>query len=398
VTWEQLAFPNQNFTYVVGTFPPHISKFVSPSADAPQKAALLIPNNVPAGKKLKLRAHFDGYSAAPDTCYNNNFSSTEAIVTRNCPDHYGDPDMLWGGVGGWGGPSEGENPYGWRIAATLKYASDHYNSIIDWGAGWTAEGCSYGGTTSILQSLIMPDKWAKATLTNVVACVPQTLMVEPSDPVGQYWVSQSIRTAWGGYDYHLADVRTQATGRVRYRVNGSPLDTSVRFDLRFFPWVCDDKRIPCMGTWHAGGHNPTQAGINLPFMWEYSDTGMEHRLDQPQVAFLHSSANYMGNVGHWNLGLAWWNAGMVDTSMRTLIPLRYVPWKNIGGGAPDQPSIVTFGVTVRNTKMPLGIGDRVLWSFGMLSGMATVTTQGEVTLEGLSLPASSSYTGLELWK
>ena len=81
-----------------------------------------------------------------------------------------------------------------------------------------------------------------------------------------------------------------------------------------------------------------------------------------------------------------------------MIPLRYVPWTNIGGGAPDQPGIVTFDVTVRNTKMAKNVGDKIFWACGLYSGIATVTVKGEVTITELSLPASANYTGLELWK
>lgn len=393
---DDTPYPNARFLYLRCRFPPHISKFVRSDADNAQYAVIMVPR-YPTGK-LKLRVRFDGYSARPTVCAQWPDTDNGSIIMRHCPDHYPDVALYGGGTGTWGGPINGENAIGWRVAAVMKYVNDHYGSLVDWG-NTTLGGCSYGGSTSMLQSMLIPDPWTKALITNVSACVPPTLMVEQSAPAGQYWRQPSIQQAWGGFDYRLADIREQATGRMYYRVNGSPLDTAVGFDLRFFPWIGDDKRVPVFGTWHNCGHNPTCAGINLSFFWEYTDTGMEHRLDQPQVAFLHSSANWTtGDVGHWNLGLAWWNAGMVNTPTKTLIPLRYVPWTNIGGGVPDQPGIATFDVTIRATKMPLKVGDKILWAFGFLGGMATVTVANELTITGLSLPASTNYTGLELTK
>lgn len=390
MTCAEAPFANNNFVYIKCEFPPHISKFVTPEANTPQRGALLIPR-FPT-KKLKLRAHFGGYSASPEACDDWGFSDPNYIVTKNCPDHLGDTALLGGGVGTWGGPMKGENPYGWRIAALLKYAYDHYGTLIDYGAGVELEGCSYGGTTAILQSLIMPDPWAKALITVVNACVPQTLMVRQDAPVGQYWRSAQVQASWGAYDWRLADPATQTTGRVYYRLNGSPADTSVVFDTDFFRKVCDDNQNACAGTWHSAGHNIAEPGVNLPFQQLYSGPDMQARLDRPLVIFTHSTANYWGIRGHYNLGMEWNTAGITNSNASVKVPVRYRAHSSMGGGIPDQPDTATVDLTLRRTKLTDGTYH---YTLGQQSGLATATA-GVITITGLTLESSETYTELRI--
>lgn len=389
VTCEQAPYANDRFHFIKCTFPPHISKFVI--GDYPQKGSLLIPVT---GNKLTLRAHFDGYSARPISCDDWNFASYTEIVTRNCPDHYPDIQLHGGGTGSWGGPYQGGNPYGWRIAALFKYASEHYASRIDWQAGITLEGCSYGGSTALLQSMLMPDVWTKALITVVSACVPPTLMVKQETPVGNYWRDVSIQRSWGSFDWTRADIRQHINRLAYYRIVGSPGDTSVVFDLAIFE-VCDELKIACFGMWHNYGHAPSEPGINLPFQNIYSGPDMVVRLDKPLIIFTKSSANYWGALrGHYNLGLEYRSASIVSSDRLLVVPVRYRRTVNIGGGVPDQPTSASFEFTTRRIKLPDG---EYRWTLAQQSGTTSVVN-GELSIEGLVLAHSETYSDLRIEK
>jgi len=391
------------WTYVDCTFPPFISKFVTRNAAWEFKSAYLLPNPLPVTKSLKFKAHFDGYSAVlagPNGCTSYDHSQAGYIVSRNCPGHYPRLDLYPGSPLDWGGIFNGEKAYGWRIAAMFTRANERWGSSIDWGAGITLEGSSYGGTTAILQSVILPDRLWRRQISIVNAHVPQTLFVSPN---GGYWRDPAVRLAWGSYDTNKADIvkRANKVRHIYYRVNGSPADTAVVFDLDFFRQVCDQRKIACFGTWHDTGHNLTEPGVNLPFLSLYSGPDMQVRLDTLLPVFTNSTANYWGRRGHYNLGLEWANVSQpfIDTKNRVVVPVRYLRHTNLGGDIPDQPLTATFDLTItRPTKFTLPVGQLVNWSLGEQSGQLTVTKAGEVTVLQITLDSSSEYTSLYLTK
>ncbi len=305
------------------TFPPHISKYVPDRADWDFKAAYLVPEPLPVTPSLKLKLHFDGYSAQPDGCTDRSYAEEGYITLKNGPGHY--PDVSLYAVNGiepldWGGVFDGGESSGWRFAATINRANELWGEAIDWGTGITLEGDTYGGTTGILQSVILPDQWWRHQIAIVNAVVPHTLFVRVDtthgsieeggdgiDQSGGYWRDPAVRLAWGSYDPDRADIvkRVQTVRNIYFRIDGSPVDTSVVFDIDFFRKVCDDGKVACFGTWHNAGHNLDETDVNLPFSELYSGPDMSVRLDRMLPIFTHSTANYWGPRGHYNLGLEW---------------------------------------------------------------------------------------------
>lgn len=386
---DDAAYPNDRFVYLRCEFPPIISKYVRADSVYPQYVVILVPR-YPI-RKLGWEIKFDGHNARPivgwpDANYN-------AIVARVFPDHFPNDQFYPGKGSSWGGPVNGENPLGWRIAATMKYINDNYGHLLDKGAGVRLFGCSWGGSTSILQSILIPDPWARALVTKVDACVPPTLLVNQTLPVGQYWIpGTGIDSTWGAFDWTLADIRRYANPYAFYRINGSPADTAVVFDLAFFRDVCDARKVACFGTWHNAGHNIAEPGVNLPFGDLFSGPDSQARLDRPLVVFTHSSANYWGSRGHFNLGLDWNAAGSVDLHDRVRVPVRYLAHRGLGGGLPDQPEQATFNLTLRRTK--LGNGE-YQYAIAGKHGRVTVTS-GTLTIEGITLASSEAYSDLEI--
>jgi len=333
-------------------------------------------------------------------CNDLNFSKPGFIVVKPCAGHF--PDLSMHNVNGvqpmgWWGRYRGDSN-SMRIGLALTQAASYESADILGGVH--LEGSSYGGTGAILQSMMLRevDRWWGDFIAVVHANVPHTLFVKN-------WLDYlPVDVAWEGYDRSGADVETQmANGsldNIYYRVNGSPADTSVIFDTEFFE-LCQRYEIACFGTWHAAGHNTSEAGINLPFGALYAGPHMDVRLDEMLPVFTNSSANHWGEQrGHYNLGLSWHQGKyFVDSEEGVLVPLRYKAQQNIGGGIPDQPNSATFDLTIRRiTNFPIEVGSLVRWQLGdQASGTVQVTKEGEVSIPNLTLATSAEdYTSLAL--
>jgi len=400
------SFPfADNFQHVECTFPPHISKFVTENADWHFKSAMLVP--WPLTKKIPLRAHFDGYSAdlsgdgvVHNSCYGYDYSDENAIVTRNCPGHYPHLDWYEGMPLDWGGIFNGEEAYGWRIAAMFTRAAALYGKYIDWNAGITLEGVSYGGATAILQSMLLPDVWWRYSITVVNASLAPTMFVKATQPMGNYWLDEAVRLAWGDYDIRKADITQADVKHIYYRVTGASHDSIVVFDLDFFR-NCDRRKLACYGSWSRGDHewpDPEAPPAYQAVMDQlYSGPDSLVRLDKMLPVFTNSTANYWGARGHFNLGLEWKTSGFVDTASRIEIPVRYRRHTNMGVDLPNQPESATFDFTVRRLKkFSAQVGDVIHYRINSQSGEVLVTEAGEVTIPKIKLASSPNYTGIVL--
>lgn len=369
-----------------------------------QPVAFLVPTNTPNDNALKLKVKLSGYTARPGVfCNGIDFAEAGFIVIKPCAGHY--PDVASHTV-------DGIRPLGWwgyyfgnsnsqRIGLSLTKTWD-WGNPIDLDNGVTFEGTSYGGSGAILQSLLLKeaDPFWQSFITRVFATVPQTLVVKPG--TGIYWKDAAVRKAWSGQDPTKADIikHSDALKGIYYRVNGSVADTSVVFDLDFFRVFCNEKKIACFGTWHNAGHNPVEAGINMPFWDMYSGELSDTRHDQILPVFTNSTANnWTATRGHYNLGLEWYSANQVDTETTLSIPVRYTRHTALGGGIADQPDSVTFDLTLRRTKnFELNVGEQVAWVFGNQTGFADVAVAGEVTISGLALQSGAVWRDVVLSK
>jgi len=261
----------------------------------------------------------------------------------------------------------------------------------------TLEGFSYGGQTASLQAMLIEDVWAKALITKVNAGGYGTLFFRQDNPVGLYWRDAGVKEAWGGYDWTRADFRTKAGKLVYHRITGASNDTLVNFDIDVFRY-CDSQRVACFGLWHDAGHGAPPAALNLPFGQMFSGPDMDVRHDKPLIIFTQSTANNWSSIGHYNLGLEYRTDGISDTASRLVVPVRYVHRTGIGYGVPDQPRQATFTLTVRRLpKFNPRAGELINWKLGEQQGTA-ITDAGEITIAGMTLASSATYTTLEIWR
>ncbi|TVO58034.1 hypothetical protein [Denitromonas halophila] len=171
--------------------------------------------------------------------------------------------------------------------------------------------------------------------------------------------------------------------------------------------LIEQHRIGGAFSWGRDGHNAAEKGVRLPNLSAFESPDQDVTLDRAHSAFTHSSGNYpllaTDRVdeerfprGHYNMGLLWDHARIVDTPSRLVFPLRYVQRQEIGGGIPDQPRRVT---PRRPAQFQLRDGEQIRWTWdkGVLSGRAEV--EGDtVTVTDVPLVSGVPYKLLEFYK
>jgi hypothetical protein len=452
------------YTHPIGT--PGSNKYVRPDAPAgyPFKTGLIVPHVPPGNASLRVVEHFDGYTAAPFPILpNNDFSAPGFIVVKTHPGHYPNLFDYYNEYGiaplDWGGFAKGDSNR-WRFGIAFGKINELMSSSVDWNAGLRLEGISYGGTTSILQSLLLKDPVAQSSVTIVNVALPNTLFVRldttPNDNINQngmyYRDAASVQLAWDEpTNVATADIIAQAAslkGKY-YSVFGNSGDTTVKFDLEFFTLFCEARKIACMGAWINGDHGQYDPGVvrnqdrslavGLPVYMDagsggthgpFSGPDSDSRLDKVLPVFTGSTANFFSIVqgqpgfirGHYNLGLEWNSVTQpTPTASKLTLPIRYRRHTGFGTGSvyasgdvsgpdtnaanwiPDQPNSATFNITLQRTgKFELPVGKVINYTLPaqgaipVQSGTATVADAGEITITNLTLHSSDAYSSLEL--
>ena len=365
-----------------------------------------VPKSLQDGDNLLLRAHLYGWGGASNYC--ETFGDNRGYISvRNCASEYPDNDTtngmsFWAFYGGYPDAANVSNENGERVAESLLSVEARHATSIDQGAGFTLAGNSYGGSGSILLSMTIPK--IQHRISVVDALIPITLFIK-----NRYPKSDPVQRAWNGIDTDVADFRLVGpSGKVDhifYRIHGGSNDKNNN-DTEFYR-ICNEHKIACLGTWHAGGHGIKEAGVSVPAELYPGDSNMQARLDNVLPVFTNSTANSPLNAdrGHYNLGLSWNTKGIVNSTERLLIPLKYLAFKGLTSDAtkpfPDMPDKISASVTVRRSPtFAITPGSRLRWKFGWQGGVARAhATKAEVTIDGLRFRSSTAvYKDLVLTK
>jgi hypothetical protein len=385
------------------------SRYTPPTSSWDYYVGFAVPHDPPLDNSLKISMHWDGYGNASN-CPTVDFWQPGFVVVKNCPDYY--PVETAHRIDnvnplGWGGPYFGPSN-AWRFTTALDKISRRWPHCIDWMAGITLEGKSYGAATVLNQSMMFGDvnPFWQAVITKVRAVASPLLFTKPDtdpDPLvsnaGNYWRDPAIQVPWGTYDLDNADMIKQADRLklIYFNITGSPQDTTTFFFLSFYTDFCDAKKIACYILHHNLGHVDPPLDIHLPFSDMFAGPYQDARLDQLVQVFTQASSNLWGPIGGYNLGLSWDSRKLIDEPDRIVTPLRYLALTNIYPGIADQPPQSTFDFTLRdrqNSKFQFHMGDQIAWVINNQSGFATVTVEGELTIEGITLNSSTDYSTL----
>jgi hypothetical protein len=314
--------------------------------------------------------------------------------------------------------SDGKPYPGRRIAAALAFVTDRYQ-LDTWRRGIVLDGTSMGGAGAVVQTMILPAPWRErvAYATGRVGIVMPRRVAQKSP--GQY-VSQPPDTArhratWDGVDFALVAQNDPVVRGMHYRHVFSSNDQfsagpTGNTQLEFVNLV-EEHRIGGAFAWVSAGHDASEPGVRLPDMTSFEVPQQDVTLDRAHPAFTLSTGNYPLTAanrrdarrfprGHYNMGLLWDHAGIVDTHDELIFPIRYQRRTGLGKDIPDQPRRITVSVTPRRaSNFVLRDGDVVKWTWNgsELSGQAKVYGD-TLTIDRLPLVSHQPFKMLRIYR
>lgn len=232
-----------------------------------------------------------------------------------------------------------------------------------------------------------------------------------------HWPSAAGNPAlWDSCDFLYMAANDAVVRGMHYRQRFSsndPFSRGVANSSTQLIWLktCHDHKISAVAVYVSAGHNPTEAGYVFPDVTAFENAQQNVTLDRAHPCFTDSTGNYPPNAadipdnvnyprGHYNLGLTWDHANIVDTLDEIVFPIKYTRRTGFGGVIPDQPTSITVSVTPRRPRnFQIVDGESISWTFdgGVASGVAVV--QGDtVTAVGVPLTSGAAFKPLRFFK
>lgn len=318
----------------------------------------------------------------------------------------------------WSFGADGKPYPGRRIAAALEFVTQRYQLDVS-KRGIVLDGSSMGGAGSVIQTMILPDPWREkiAYSTGRVGIVMPRRVAQKSP--GQY-ASQppdngAYSAVWDAVDFLLVSKSDPIVRNMHYRHIFSSNDQFSKgpegnTQLEFVNEV-ERQRIGGAFAWVQAGHDVTELGVKLPDLSSFEVPVQDVTLDRAHPAFTLSTGNYPLTSlnrtdekryprGHYNMGLLWNHANIVDTPSELVLPIRYQRRTDMGKDIPDQPERITVSVTPRRTKnFVLQAGDTVRWDWnnGESSGQAKVYGD-TLTIDRIPLVSGEPFKPLRLYR
>ena len=318
----------------------------------------------------------------------------------------------------WSYSADGIGYPGRRIAATVNFVAKRHRVDIS-RKGLVIEGSSMGGAGAVVQTMILPDPWRSliAYVTGQVGII-MPRRVAQRDP-GQYSGLPPDRgrhrSVWDSMDFSLQAKIDPVVQGIHYRQSFSTDDpfsegpdgnTQVEFVN-----LVEQQRIGGAFSWVKAGHWMSEPGVNLPDLAQFESPDQDVTLDRAHPAFTGSTGNYPTRQadrvdekrfprGHYNMGLIWKHADIVDEPTQLVFPIRYRHRTSIGRGIPDQPRRITVSVTPRRpSQFQFVEGETLSWSWdgGALTGQVEVR-DATVTIDKIPLISGQAYKNLRIYR
>ncbi|MBK6510326.1 MAG: hypothetical protein IPG06_13335 [Haliea sp.] len=315
---------------------------------------------------------------------------------------------------------EDGTPYpGRRINAALDFVTQRYG--IDTSTrGIVLQGPSMGGAGAVIQTMILPSPWReRIAYSSALAGVIMPRQIAQRDPV-QYSTfppdTLANEALWDSIDFAVQSKSDPIVRGMHYRHMFSSDDLfsagvkHASTQLLFVNLV-EEQKIGGAFAWVQAGHAYYEDGVSLPDMSSFEVEEQDVTLDRAHPAITHSTGNYPQRAaqrlnytkfprGHYNMGITWNHANIIDDESQIVFPLKYTQRTNLGKGIPDQPQKIKISVTPRRAQhFKLRDGEMLKWSWdgGALSGQATV--EGDtVTMEAIPLVSGEDYKNLRLYR
>jgi hypothetical protein len=318
----------------------------------------------------------------------------------------------------WTFGADGQPYPGRRIAAILDFVSNRYD--IDSGdAGIVLEGSSMGGAGAVIQTMILPHPWREKIAYSAGRIGPMLPREVAKRSPGQYGTMAPDRgkykVFWDAIDFSLRAEADEVVRGMHYRHSFSSNDIFSlgprgNTQLEFVNLV-EEHKIGGAFTWTVAGHGTHEPGVRLPDMYRFEREEQDVTLDRAHPAITNSSGNFPRTPedrldesrfprGHYNMGITWNHADIVDSEEQIVFPLKYTRRTDMGKNIPDQPANITISVTPRRSKhFVIRDGEELKWSWngGALTGIASVSGD-TVTIDGVPLVSGGPYRKLRIYR
>lgn len=373
----------------------------------------------PVPKRMRLYLHLHGSSAGTGAGMGHPFAPplprAGQIEVRNqdAEAHKGEWREWWA----YG--ADGEPYPGRRLAGSIEFVVARYPQIDTEALGIVLTGGSMGGGGAVIQTMILPAPWREriAYSSGLIGLVMPRRIAQKNP--GQYATAPPDRGAsallWDRIDFSIQAASDAIVRGIHYRHafssnDGFSAGPDGNTQLEFVNLV-EQHRIGGAFSWVHNGHNVGEAGVKLPVLSSFEHPDQDVTLDRAHPAFTQSTGNHPLSAparldvarhprGHYNMGLLWDHARIIDTETRLVFPIRYERRTDIGGGIPDQPRYITVNVTPRRpVNFVIRDGETLRWSWdnGAVSGHAVVVGD-TVTAEAVPLTAGAPYKRLSFYR
>jgi hypothetical protein len=276
-----------------------------------------------------------------------------------------------------------------------------------------------GGAGAVIQTMILPDPWRKRiAYSSASAGVIMPRQIAQRDPA-QYGTfppdNPKNRALWDSIDFSIQAAIDPIVRGMHYRHAFSSDDQFSaglhgNTQLDFIDLV-EKNKIGGAFIWVKTGHGSYEEGVVLPDISAFESPEQDVTLDRAHPAITKSSGNYPLLAvdrtneakyprGHYNMGIIWNHANIVDDASQMVFPLKYNRRTGIGKGVPDQPLRITVSVTPRRPRhFALIDGETLKWSWdrGALSGVANVISD-TVTIDAIPLVSGDNYKTLRIYR
>jgi hypothetical protein len=318
----------------------------------------------------------------------------------------------------WTFGANGEPYPGRRITAILNFVSKRYGIDVS-NRGIVLVGNSMGGAGAVIQTMILPDPWRQSIAYSAGRIGPMLPReVAKRDP-GQYGSmapdNGKYKDVWDGIDFSIQAKIDPVVRGMHYRHQFGTDDifsrgVSGNTQLEFVNLV-EKYKISGAFSWAKSGHGTHEPGVRLPKLISFESEEQDVTLDRAHPAITNSTGNFpllpQDRIneskfprGHYNIGITWDHANIVDTPTQLAFPLKYKRWANIGKNIPDQPKEITISVTPRRLRnFDIADGESLKWSFdgGVLTGVAVVN-RDTVTIDNIPLKSDAPYKTLRIFR
>ena len=320
----------------------------------------------------------------------------------------------WWTIGADGSPYPGR-----RIAAILNFLTERYGIDVS-KRGIVLGGPSMGGAGAVAQTMILPSPWrGYIAYASALSGVIMPRQIAARDPA-QYNTfppdNVANRALWDSFDFEVQSLSDPIVRGMHYR---QAFSTNDQFSAGLhrasthllFVNLVEEQKIGGAFGWVQAGHSFYEDGVQLPNMSIFERPEQDVTLDRAHPAITRSTGNFPLLAadrikqekfprGHYNMGITWDHANIVDDDTQIVFPLKYTRRVDLGKGIPDQPQAITVSVTPRRAhEFELRDGEALKWSWdgGALTGVATVTGD-TVTVDDIPLVSGDDYKMLRIYR